>query len=142
MKNFLRNHDSGNYFEKLGIINLHLKVFDFKGIKFGGFEGCVRYKEDPNAIMYTQEEAKEMLKDFPCVDIFISHAPPYGINDEPNEIAHQGFKALVDYIKRCSPKYLLHGHTYPQKVMTQFMDTKIIYVYQDMVLDLKLNFTS
>jgi predicted phosphodiesterase len=43
------NHDSGTYIETLGITNMHLKTFEFGGLVFGGFEGCVRYKNDPNA---------------------------------------------------------------------------------------------
>ena len=70
IKNILKigiygNHDSGNYFDELGIINLHLNIFEYKGIKFGGFQGSVRYKENPYAIMYTQEEAIDLLKNFP-----------------------------------------------------------------------------
>jgi len=130
------NHDSGNYFEPLGIINLHLRVFEFKGIKFGGFEGCVRYKDTPHAIMYTQEEAQKMLESFKCVDVFITHAPPYGVNDEPEELSHQGFKALRKYINRCHPKYLLHGHTYPQNPIKELNQTQIIYVHQDMIVEL------
>lgn len=130
------NHDSGNYFEPLGIINLHLNVFEYKGFRFGGFEGCVRYKDTPNTIMYTQDEAEKMLEGFPCVDVLITHAPPYGINDEPEDLAHQGFKALKTYVDRCKPKYLLHGHTYPQNPVKQLSQTQIIYVYQDMVVEL------
>ncbi len=130
------NHDSRNYLESLGIINLHLRIFSFKGFVFGGFEGCVRYKEDPAAVMYTQEEAESMLRDFPCVDVFVSHAPPFGINDEPDQLAHQGFKAVREYVHRCKPRYLLHGHTYPEKPVEFLDNTRIIYVYRDQVLTL------
>jgi Icc-related predicted phosphoesterase len=132
------NHDSGQYFESLNIINLHLKTFEYKGFTFGGFEGSVRYKENPYAIMYTQEEAFEMLKDFPGVDVMIAHSPPYGINDEPDELAHQGFKALRKYIEEKRPKYFLHGHTYPseENLVTQFGDTKIIYVFRDKIIEI------
>ena len=133
------NHDSGTYIETLGITNMHLKTLEFGGLVFGGFEGCVRYKNDPNAKMYTQEEAYEMLKDFPYVDVMLSHCPPFGVNDEPEEVAHQGFKALTDYLLLKKPKYLLHGHTYPtsQNMMTKYGETHIIYIHEDMVLDIK-----
>lgn len=132
------NHDSGLYFEPLGITNMHLKIFEFGGLVFCGFEGCVRYKSDPYAKMYTQEQASEMLKDFPRVDVMLVHCPPFGINDEPDEIAHQGYKALREYVERGKPKYLLHGHTYPtaQNMVTKFADTQIIYVYEDKLIDL------
>lgn len=132
------NHDSGMYFEPLGIINLHLKTFEFGSLVFGGFEGCVRYKDSPYAKMYTQEEATELLKDFPRVDVMISHAPPYGINDEPETLSHQGFKALREYIEQKKPKYFLHGHTYPgmKDIVRKFGETEIIYVYGDKIVDL------
>jgi uncharacterized protein len=133
------NHDSGMYFESLGITNMHLKTFEYGGLVFGGFEGCIRYKNDFYAKMYTQEEATEMLKNFPKVDVMLVHNPPYGINDEPEELAHQGYKALREYIEQKKPKYLLHGHTYPtaDNIVTKFADTEIIYVYEDKIIDLK-----
>jgi Icc-related predicted phosphoesterase len=133
------NHDSGTYFENLGIINLHLKTFQFGGYTFGGFQGSVRYKENPYAIMYTQEEAFELLKDFPYVDVMIAYCPPYGINDEPEELAHQGFKALREYIETKKPKYFFHGHTYPREenLITKFYETQIIYVYGEKIVEIQ-----
>lgn len=131
------NHCSGSYFETRGIQNVHLKTFKYKGLIFGGFEGCIKYKEDPYAKMYTQEEADELLKDFPYVDVFISHAPPFGIHDEIDG-PHQGFIALRKYIQEKKPKYFLHGHTYPklEEEITQYGDTKIVYVQGDKVVEL------
>jgi Icc-related predicted phosphoesterase len=132
------NHDSGVYFEPLGIKNMHLETFEFGGLTFGGFEGSVRYKNDKYAKMYTQEEATELLKDFPYVDVMLAHCPPYGINDEPNDVTHQGFKALREYVETKKPKYLLHGHTYPTgaTMTTKLAETEIIYVYGDKIVEL------
>jgi len=131
------NHDSGNYMSELGIWDMHLKVWDYRGLRFGGFQGCVRYKENPDAIMYTQEEASQMMSNFPKVDIFLCHCPPRGINDE-EEIAHQGFDALRDYIDRQKIKVLLHGHTYPteESIVKQHGPTRIEYVYEYKLLNL------
>lgn len=133
------NHCSGMYFDSLGIKNMHLQTFEFQNVLFGGFEGSVRYKESPTAKMYTQEEAKEMLADFPRVDIFLSHAPPYGINDEPETLSHQGFLAIREYIENKKPKYLLHGHTYPdsENSTSLYKETNIIYVFEDKIVDLR-----
>lgn len=133
------NHCSGTYFEELGIKNMHLSTFEYKGFIFGGFEGSVRYKSDPQAPMYTQEEASQMLATFPRVDVMLGHSPPYGINDEPEEIAHQGFKALREYVEKYKPKYLLHGHTYPteKNLVTEYQETKIVYVFSDKIVELK-----
>ena len=124
------NHCSGTYMEELGIVNMHLRTGTLNGLTFGGFEGCVRYKEG-DAKMYTQEQATQLLRDFPYVDIFLSHAPPYGVNDEPSEITHQGFQALHTYLDEKRPKLWLHGHTYPrpENLVTSFGPTRIEYVF-------------
>jgi Icc-related predicted phosphoesterase len=131
------NHDSGNYMEGLGIWDMHLKMWDFNGLRFGGFQGCVRYKENPDAIMYTQTEAIQMMQNFPPVDVFLSHCPPRGINDD-EEIAHQGFDALRTYLDVQKPKHWLHGHTYPtdDTIVKQHGPTKIEYVFKYKILDL------
>lgn len=38
--------------------------------------------------MYTQEEAKELIKKLPKVDVLITHCPPRGINDNTDETHH------------------------------------------------------
>lgn len=125
------NHDSGSYMEELGIWDMHLKVWDYMGYRFGGFQGCVRYKESPDAIMCTQEEAQLLMSGFPQVDIFICHCPPRGINDE-EEVAHQGFDALREYIDNNQPRLLMHGHTYPttETQVRRHGVTRIEYVYE------------
>jgi uncharacterized protein len=125
------NHDSGTYMHDLGIWDMHLKIWEYRGIRFGGFQGCVRYKENPDAIMYTQEEAERLMESFPQVDVFLCHCPPRGINDE-EEIAHQGFDALRNYIERQPPKLLMHGHTYPadDTMIKQHGSTRIEYVFE------------
>lgn len=131
------NHDSGTYMPNLGIWDMHLKVWDYNGLRFGGFQGCVRYKENPDAIMYTQEEATRLMASFPKVDVFLCHCPPRGINDE-EEVAHQGFDALRDYIEREQPGVLLHGHTYPtaEGVVKHHESTRIEYVFEYKIVTL------
>lgn len=129
------NHDSGTYMPELGITNLHLKTAQLNDITIGGFEGSVRYKNDPYAPMYTQEEASELIKQLPAVDLLISHAPPRGIHDEP-EPAHQGYDALRWYIEQHHPAFLLHGHTYPSDSVETLGETQIVYIYEDQVIEL------
>ena len=132
------NHCSGTYMEPLGIRNMHLATWEFGGLRFGGFQGCVRYKLNPYAIMCTQEEASALLADFPSVDVMLTHCPPYGVNDEPGDPTHEGFRGLRDYVLRARPRYLLHGHTYPTEdtIVRQLGDTEIIYVYADAIVTL------
>ncbi len=132
------NHCSGNYFDQLGIQNMHLRTWEFQGLTFGGFEGSVRYKESATAKMYTQEEAQVLLKDFSRVDVMLVHCPPYGVNDDTTDLAHTGFLALRDYIERQQPTYIFHGHTYPttETLVTKYLNTNIVYVYQDKIVSI------
>ena len=87
--------------------------------------------------MFTQDEANALMRGFPKVDVFISHCPPRGINDE-EEIAHQGFDSLRQYIDEQQPKVWLHGHTYPtdETVIKQHGNTRIEYVFKHKILEL------
>ena len=89
------NHDSGNYMEDLGIINLHNKVIDHAGLKLGGFQGCLKYKESP--LMYTEEEAQSWAQTFPYVDILLLHAGPKGMLDDPTDMEVEGVKIYRTY---------------------------------------------
>lgn len=130
------NHCFPGYMETLGIYNMHMHTWSYDGLTFGGFEGCVRYKNTPYVKMYTQDEASALMEYFPYVDVFIAHAPPFGINDEEDP-AHVGFKAFRTYLEEKRPKYFLHGHTYPTKesLVTKFLDTEIIYIHGDAIVD-------
>lgn len=131
------NHCSGMYMEDLGITNMHLKIQEVNGIVFGGFEGCVKYK-DSSAKMYTQEDASRLLATFPRVDVMLAHCPPLGINDDQTDIAHTGYAGLREYAERERPAYLFHGHTYPKEseLATTLGDTKIIYVFGHKIITL------
>jgi uncharacterized protein len=130
------NHCSGNYFEDLGIENMHLKTKEIGGVLFGGFEGSVRYKPG-DAPLYTEEEAAALLRDFPYVDVMIAHSPPRGMHDE-DDPAHQGLAALRAYVLEKRPRYFLHGHTYVSTGLREdaLGDTKVVHIYADQVLRL------
>lgn len=131
------NHDSGLYMEKLGISNLHLKTVSIGGLLFGGFEGSHRYKESQTAKMYTQEESVQLLRDFPKVDVFIAHSPPFGINDDQTDAAHIGLQGLLEYLDRSHPRYFLHGHVYQNDITVDHWEgTEMIYVYKDRIVSL------
>ncbi|MEA2179654.1 MAG: uncharacterized protein QOG77_2951 [Solirubrobacteraceae bacterium] len=105
------NHDS-DYMAALGITDLHLRRAEVGGVTFAGFEGCVRYRE--GAHQYTQEEARTLARGLPAADVLVCHAPPAGINDEPDDRAHVGFEALRDWVNANVPRLVLHGHTHPR----------------------------
>ncbi len=111
------NHENDDFFEKTGVKNIHLQSYEFQKMNIVGFQGCVRYKDRSLRTLYTQEEATDLIQDLPPSDILIAHCPPRGIHDS-NDLSGQGFEGLLAYIKKYSPKYVFHGHTYPENVET------------------------
>jgi Icc-related predicted phosphoesterase len=138
------NHDDEPYMTWFGIDDLHLNRIELDdGLSFAGFEGCVTYRRGTSARgigpTYTQEQASRLAKKLPAADVLVCHCPPRGVNDDPDDIAHVGFDALRDYVCRRSPRWLFHGHTYPQpgKIVELVGDTRVFYVNGARVIDLK-----
>jgi Icc-related predicted phosphoesterase len=131
------NHCRGDYLSLLNIRNLHLKnntisnTGILSGINFFGFEGCVKYK-DGGSKQYDQNESIEMVSTFlqDKIDVVITHAPPFGINDSLSDPAHIGFDGLKLLIDKTNPAILFHGHTYPPENMklSIYKNTVIYYV--------------
>lgn len=104
-----------------GGINLHKKVIRDKhsGLLLAGIEGCIRYNDGD--FQYSQNEMwLKVMKLVPgllmnkirygrFVDIFVSHASPWGIHDDTDR-AHNGVKAFLWLVKVFQPMYHLHGH--------------------------------
>lgn len=102
-----------------GARDIHRRVINHKGLLLAGIEGCLRYKSGP--FLYTQNEMwGNILSLVPqllinrvlhgrFLDIFVSHAPPWGIHDQ-EDIAHQGIKAFCWLLEVFKPTFHLHGH--------------------------------
>ncbi len=128
--------------EPLGGIDLHLKNTHHLGLLMAGVQGSVRYNR--GLYQYTQGEmwmnVARLIPRFLInriihgryLDIFISHAPPWKLNDATDR-AHQGIKAFRWLLKTFRPGYHFHGHIHPYhpniESETSFYDTKIINAY-------------
>ena len=126
-----------------GGVNLHRRMVRGPGeLLLAGIEGCLRYNERP--LQYTQAEMWEMtLRLAPrlvlnrilygrFLDIFVSHAPPWGIHDNDDR-PHQGIRAFRWLLQTFRPALHLHGHVhiYQQYAPTEtrFARTRVINVY-------------
>lgn len=127
------NHDSGNYMESLAIINLHNKVYGYAGLKWGGFQGCIKYKESP--LMYTEEEAKAWVDTFPYVDVLLLHAGPKGMLDDPSDEIHTGSESIRRYVLDKKPKFIFVGHQYSNDFM-EVGETKIYRTYGARIIEI------
>lgn len=132
---FYGNHCDGKYFDALRIGNLHLRCVVVDGVRFGGVEGCVRYKPDGSDILYTQAQYRAMIAALPPVDVLVTHCPPAGINDHADP-AHRGITALRAWVDAHRPAVMIHGHTYPQNPVRRHGDTRVDYVHGARLVDI------
>lgn len=129
------NHCRRDYLEALGMQNLHLSSVTVNGVSFTGLEGCVRYKRDTDAALYTQDEYHRIVAKLPAADVLVTHCPPRGVNDH-DDPAHVGIEALNGWLERTQPALLIHGHTYPTQPVRQVGPTRIEYVHGGRILSI------
>lgn len=124
---------SGDRTSPWGAIDLHQQVIsDDSGVLLAGLEGSLRYNKGPH--QYTQHQMwNKVYAMVPALlinkirygrylDIFVSHAPPYKIQDM-DDLPHQGIKAIRWLIKVFQPAIHLHGHIHLYRHSAQFFST-------------------
>ena len=140
------NHDS-SYSRKppegCDCIDDHFVVYN--GLRILGLGGCRWYH--PGAHQYSEREMRRRIRKLRFllwrnkgVDIVVTHAPPAGVGDLPDN-AHQGFETLLELIDKYHPQYLLHGHVHLNYVPDQIRErdyhgTQVINVCERYVLDI------
>ena len=111
------NHDSGyvNYPPE-GCDSAEDTVVNFNGLRILGLGGCIRY--NPGPYQYNEKEMRARIRRVSRkirkaggVDIVITHAPPRGYGDAPDN-AHRGFECFVKLMDEFHPKYFIHGHVH------------------------------
>ena len=88
----------------------------FNGVRILGLGGCRWYRPGPYQVTEREMTRKIrrlrwQIRRHKGVDIVVTHAPPEGVGDAPDN-AHRGFAALIDLIDKYHPTYLLHGHVH------------------------------
>jgi Icc-related predicted phosphoesterase len=111
------NHDES--YEKTppeGCDGIDGKVVRVKGIRIGGLGGSYWY--NGRDLQYTDKQMAKRVKKIKRaarkmggLDIFISHSPPLGIHDLPDQ-CHRGFAAFRTLMDELHPKVFLHGHNH------------------------------
>ncbi|NDJ77661.1 MAG: hypothetical protein GYB65_15525 [Chloroflexi bacterium] len=147
---FVRGNHDGNYKPMHpGGDNLHMRVVNYGEFSFAGIEGSVRYNNGP--VQFTEREMRlNVLRLMPAllmarrrgkgVDVMVTHNPPQGIHDIPDDHAHRGFEAYLRLMRWARPRYLIHGHidTWDRRKVTQtvYENTTVININPYHVLDL------
>ena len=137
-----------------GAVDLHrrvarLKLKDRGRLLLAGVEGSLRYREGP--YMYTQWEMWRLvylllpgllynrIRYGRWLDVFVTHAPPWGIHDE-SDLPHLGIKAFLWLDRVFQPAYHLHGHIHlhhqVKRQETMLNATCIVNVFGHQVIHL------
>lgn len=133
----LGNHDAEDALEAVGAKDVHLRRVEVDGLAFSGFGGSPRYSEE-GGNEWTEEEAEERVGRLPAADVLLTHSPPAGVNDDPDDPAHRGSPALRRWVERNRPAWLLHGHTLPDPAnkVARLGDTRVAHVRGATTLEL------
>jgi uncharacterized protein len=133
----LGNHDAEDALSAIGAQDLQLRRVEVGGLSFSGFGGSPRYSHDGDN-EWAEEEAAKLVGRLPAADVLLTHSPPAGVNDEPDDPAHRGSPALREWVERHRPAWLLHGHTlpHPTRRVGRLSDTRVVHVRGAAALDL------
>ena len=92
------------------------RVVTIKGIRIGGLGGSMWY--NGRDLQYTEKQMSKRVKKIlrsagrlGGLDIFVSHAPPKGIHDLPDQ-CHSGFESFRYLMETLCPQVFLHGHNH------------------------------
>ncbi len=111
------NHD-GHYDDTPpdGCICIEDQIYEYRGVRFLGLGGSMRYKEGP--WQFTQRQMDRRVQKLWLkgslrrgFDVLVAHAPARHINDHDN-LVHTGFQAFRRLIDKYEPKLMLHGHVH------------------------------
>lgn len=142
------NHDSR--FEKEppeGCFCIDDSIFEYKGIRFLGLGGSMKYK--PGPYMYTEKEMrhriwrlKQKIFNHGGFDILVTHAPARGYGDM-EDMPHLGFECFNTLMEKCRPLYMCHGHVHAnyssdfERIRKHPCGTVIVNAYERFILELK-----
>lgn len=129
--------------------NIHLRSECVNGVLMAGLEGSILYRPS-DAYQYTQTQmwlragtlaarlAPNRLLKGRCMDVLVTHSPPFGIHDGQDR-AHEGFRSFLRLMRVCRPMYLLHGHVHRGQgsgpSVTRYGDTTVINVYPHRIVE-------
>ena len=113
------NHDdSFNDDPPLGPECIEGRVFKYKGLRFFGLGGCIKYRNG-HLNQYTEAQMKRrMLLAKPKIamaggfDVFVTHSPAAGYGDMPDSYTHKGFECFNEFLEKYKPAYMFHGHVH------------------------------
>lgn len=140
------NHD-GSYHEKPpeGCICIDDDIYVYKGIRIMGLGGSMEYIPGAEN-QFTEHQMKKRIHKLQWklwkrrgVDILVTHAPAYQINDM-DDLPHRGFRCFQTLMDQYGLKYFVHGHVHANyggrfKRLDQYKNTVIVNAYEHFVIE-------
>lgn len=139
------NHD--NKYEKTppeGCICIDDTLYVYKGIRILGLGGSMRYRD--GQYQYTEWDMRKRVGKlwtkllwYGGVDILVTHAPAYQLNDG-RDLPHQGFRTFLWILEKYRPRFFLHGHVHmsygrQHKRYDKYQSTHVINAFEKCVFD-------
>lgn len=122
-------------------------VFKEKNLLIAGASGSMRYNNGKS--QYTELEMFfRLAKIIPklllnkirygkYLDIFLTHAPPFGIHDKKDP-CHKGFKVYLWFLRTFKPQFMVHGHIHLYDLQDErvsvYKQTTIINAFEHYVI--------
>ena len=113
---FIKGNHDGRLIERPpeGCVDIEDRIYVFNGIRIMGLGGSMRYNDKPN--QYTEKQMRARIRKLRFdlwrhkgVDILVTHAPAFHLNDMP-DLPHMGFKCFLAFMDKYHPKLFIHGH--------------------------------
>ena len=135
------NHDDIEYTEEgeevnapRGCVSLEGRCIEHAGLLLAGLGGSIRYNNSSGA-QYTEVQMLgrvwrlaprllfNRLRYGRYLDILLTHSPPLGIHNGSDR-PHRGFRALLIFMDRFAPRYLIHGHIHLSYGFSRVTETR------------------
>lgn len=128
-----------------GCVCIDDDVYEYRGYRIMGLGGCMSYDCGPN--QFTEKEMekrvkrlKKKIKKVGGVDILITHAPAYRLNDS-EDLPHTGFKVFLNIMDEYRPVLFAHGHVHINygrdfKRESWYNETHVINAYEKYIIEI------
>lgn len=128
-----------------GCICIDDDIYVHEGFRIMGLGGCMCY--NMGAYQFTEKDMKKRIKKLKRklrkhkgIDILITHAPAYRINDS-TDLPHTGFQAFKDLMDEYKPKLFAHGHVHINygrdfKRLSTYNETIVVNAFEKYIIDI------
>ena len=134
-----------------GCVAIDGQVVQHNGLIIAGLGGSPRYNHKPDQYTDLQQRLRllamrprllyNQMRFGRACDIFMTHAPPRGVNDLPDP-CHLGFPSFLDFVRKFRPRYMVHGHVHLYNRNAPYRakvgETEVINAYPYRVLEIEL----